>query len=100
MRKRLRDNAGYLKGILRAAGFDVPELPGPIVNFVPAGPAQARKLRLALKAGGIFPPFLRYPGGAPEGQFRFVISSEHTRTHLNAAAAALLAAIGPSEIRV
>jgi 7-keto-8-aminopelargonate synthetase-like enzyme len=99
MRKRLYENARYLKGILRAAGFDMPESPGPIVNFVPAGPAQAKKLRLALKAGGIFPPFLRYPGGAPEGQFRFVISSEHTRTHLNAAAAALLAAIGPSEMR-
>ena len=94
MRKRLRENADYLKGILRSAGLEIPELPGPIVYFLPRGPAQSRRLQAALLAAGIFPPFLRYPGGPTSGYFRFVISSEHTRTHLNAVAAAVLAVAG------
>jgi 7-keto-8-aminopelargonate synthetase-like enzyme len=94
MRQRLRENADYLKDILRSAGLEIPELPGPIVCFLPRGVAQSRKLHRALLAAGIFPPFLRYPGGPASGYYRFVISSEHTRTHLNAAAAAVLAVVG------
>jgi len=90
MRKRLQENAGYLKDILRSAGISIPDFPGPIVYILPRGAAQSRHLRSALLAGGIFPPFLRYPGGPPSGYFRFVISSEHARAHLNAVAAAVL----------
>jgi len=90
MRKRLHANARYLKEILRSAGLDIPDFPGPIVFFVPTGAAQSRRLRSALLAAGIFPPFLRYPGGPGQGYFRFVISSEHTREHLNAAISAIL----------
>jgi 7-keto-8-aminopelargonate synthetase-like enzyme len=90
MRKRLQENAGYLKDILRSAGISMPDLPGPIVFIPPQGPAQSRRLRSALLAAGIFPPYLRYPGGPPGGFFRFVISSEHTRAHLNAVASAVL----------
>jgi hypothetical protein len=41
-------------------------------------------LQRALFAAGIFPPFIKYPGGPPNGYFRFVISSEHTRPQLDA----------------
>lgn len=49
--------------------------------------AQSQRESLALKkhllAAGIFPPFLKYPGGDANGYFRFVISSEHTRADLD-----------------
>jgi 7-keto-8-aminopelargonate synthetase-like enzyme len=81
LRDRLRRNALAVKVALCAGGFDVPDFPGPIVAIHPRSAAQAQKLRKALLAAGIYPPFLRYGGPRP-GYFRFVISSEHTRAHL------------------
>jgi len=40
-------------------------------------------------AAGIYPPFVRYPGGPPQGSFRFVISSEHTPRQLDKLVAVL-----------
>jgi 7-keto-8-aminopelargonate synthetase-like enzyme len=40
-------------------------------------------LKRDLVAAGIYPPFIKYPGGPPNGYFRFVISSEHTRSQLD-----------------
>ena len=46
--------------------------------------SEAARLQRALLAAGILPPFLKYPGGPPNGYFRFVISSEHSRAQLDA----------------
>jgi 8-amino-7-oxononanoate synthase len=89
LRRRLHGNAAWLRTALRAAGVAVPDAPGPIVALNPAGPAAAEELRLALLRAGIYPPFLRYPGAPPEGQFRFVVSSAHTRVQLRSLAAVL-----------
>jgi 7-keto-8-aminopelargonate synthetase-like enzyme len=35
-------------------------------------------------AAGIFRPFIKYPGSPPNGYFRFVLSSEHTRPQIDA----------------
>jgi 7-keto-8-aminopelargonate synthetase-like enzyme len=40
-------------------------------------------LKRRLLAGGIYPPFVKYPGGPAEGFFRFVISSEHSHGQLD-----------------
>jgi hypothetical protein len=40
-------------------------------------------LHQALLAAGIYPPFIKYPGGPASGYFRFVISSEHGRRQLD-----------------
>ena len=88
MRLRLRRNADHVKRSLRRAGFDIPELPGPIVAVPPQTTTETRKLRRCLLEAGIYPPFLRYAGAA-EGLFRFVISSEHTRAQLDQLIAAL-----------
>ncbi len=82
-RQRLQANAAYVKNTLRAAGWDLPDTPGPIVMLAPRDRSAARKLNSTLLRAGIFPPFLRYPGGPPAGYFRFVISSEHTRRQLD-----------------
>lgn len=82
LRRRLRDNADYVKNVLRRAGWALAENPGPIVMLVPKA-RQVAKLKSALLAAGIYPSFLRYPGGPTGGYFRFVISSEHSRKQLD-----------------
>jgi len=61
---------------------------------VPAGVKEANRLKRRLLAGGIYPPFVQYPGGPEGGHFRFVISSEHSRKQLDGLANALLSLRG------
>lgn len=84
LRQRLVRNAAYVKTALREAGLPLPDNPGPIVPLMPRHPSEADRLNDALLAAGIFRPFIKYPGGPPNGYFRFVISSEHTRPQLDA----------------
>ncbi len=83
LRKRLATNAAYVKNGLRKAGVPVTDTPGPIVPIFPSKPAESTRLGKALLKAGIFPPFIKYPGGPASGYFRFVISSEHARAQLN-----------------
>jgi 7-keto-8-aminopelargonate synthetase-like enzyme len=83
LRTKLMENAAYVKTALRAAGLPLPEAPGPIVPVLPRRPSEAAGLQKALFAAGIFPPFIKYPGGPPSGYFRFVISNEHSRSQLD-----------------
>jgi len=83
LRPRLMRNAAYVKAALRQAGLPLADTPGPIVPVIPRGPSEAARLRRALLAAGIYPPFIKYPGGPPSGYFRFVISSEHSRGQLD-----------------
>jgi 7-keto-8-aminopelargonate synthetase-like enzyme len=83
LRRRLFENAAYVKTALRKAGLALAETPGPIVPVLPRRRSEAARLQRALLAAGIFPPFIRYPGGPPSGYFRFVISSEHSRRQLD-----------------
>jgi 7-keto-8-aminopelargonate synthetase-like enzyme len=91
-RRRLVRNAAYVKDTLRAAGFAVPETPGPIAMLPPQPERETVRLRRDLLAAGIFPPFIKYPGGPASGYFRFVISSEHTKAQLDAVVKAVLGA--------
>ncbi len=83
LRRRLTENAAYVKTALREAGLALAEKPGPIVPLLPRRRSGAVRLHRALLAAGIFPPFIKYPGGPPNGYFRFVISSEHSRAQLD-----------------
>jgi 7-keto-8-aminopelargonate synthetase-like enzyme len=83
-RLRLNQNADYVKGRLREAGFPLADNPGPIIPVIPGNPRETDTLKRSLLAAGIFPSLTRYPGAPKEGYFRFVISSEHTRTQLDA----------------
>jgi 7-keto-8-aminopelargonate synthetase-like enzyme len=84
LRQRLACNAAHVKDGLRRAGLPLPQAPGPIVPVFPKSPAAAAKLYRALLAAGIYPPFVKYPGGPAAGYFRFVISSEHSPAQLGA----------------
>jgi 7-keto-8-aminopelargonate synthetase-like enzyme len=94
LRPRLLRNAARVKTALRAAGLPLPETPGPIVPLLPRNPGEAARLNRALLAAGIYPPFIRYPGGPPSGYFRFVISSEHTPAQLEALLVVLTPFVG------
>jgi len=83
LQRRLINNAAYVKTALREAGMALADKPGPIVPLRPRRGNQALTIKRALITAGIFPPFLKYPGGPPKGYFRFVISSEHDRPQLN-----------------
>jgi 7-keto-8-aminopelargonate synthetase-like enzyme len=83
LRKQLNSNANYAKTALRKAGWHLSENPGPIISLNPNGPAQTNNLKKQLLAAGIFPPFIKYPGGSANGFFRFAISSGHSRAQLD-----------------
>jgi 8-amino-7-oxononanoate synthase len=91
LRPRLMRNAARVKTALREAGLPLAETPGPIVPLLPRRPSEAARLNRALLAAGIYPPFIKYPGGPPSGYFRFVISSEHSRRQLDSLIEVLLA---------
>jgi 7-keto-8-aminopelargonate synthetase-like enzyme len=90
-RQRLFQNLAYLRTKLRAAGWTIPETPGPIVRLPVMNEEQILELKKHLLAAGILPPFFQYPGASARGAFRFVISSEHHRAHLDKLAATLAA---------
>jgi 7-keto-8-aminopelargonate synthetase-like enzyme len=81
-RRRLQRNSDFVKRALRAAGATLADLPGPIVPLHFPEAKLAARLQRRLRAAGILPPFIRYPGGPAAGYFRFVISSEHTPAQL------------------
>jgi glycine C-acetyltransferase/8-amino-7-oxononanoate synthase len=89
LRRRLERNANFVKNSLRKAGLELPDAPSPIVPLLPKTEAQASRLRRSLLAAGVFPPFIKYPGGPANGYFRFVISSEHSRDQLDRLAGVL-----------
>lgn len=91
-RRRLQAHAAWLRGELRAAGQPVEDQPGPIFPFHLASEAARESLRRRLLQAGIYPSFIRYPGGPEAGYFRFVLSSEHTRANVAALATVLMAA--------
>ncbi len=88
-RKRLFQNAQYLRSKLRAAGWNIAETPGPIVRLPALPRSQVDNLKKKLLAAGIYPPFLKYSAASAQGIFRIVISSEHTREQLEKLAAAM-----------
>ena len=94
LHKRLDQNAARVKSALRAAGVVFPEGPGPIIQILLPEKKTAGRLRRALLAAGIYPPLIHYPGSPPNGSFRFMISSEHTRQQLDALTEVLVRVLG------
>lgn len=83
LRRRLFENANYVKVGLGRAYPQLPSLSGPILPIFAKSGRESRALKNHLLAAGIYPPFLKYPGSAPAGYFRFVISSAHNRADLD-----------------
>jgi 8-amino-7-oxononanoate synthase len=82
-RRKLFQNLDYTRTRLRAAGWEIPEWPGPIIRLPAMTEGRVAQLKAELLAAGIYPPFLKYSGASAQGIFRFVISSEHRRAQLD-----------------
>jgi 7-keto-8-aminopelargonate synthetase-like enzyme len=82
LRKRLRANTSFVKSALAEHGYPIADTPGPIIPVILDDPRQTAQLKRRLLAAGIYPSFIKYPGGPENGYFRFVISSEHTARQL------------------
>jgi len=83
LRCRLSHNVNYIKTALRARGLSIAHTPAPVVSIVPRDAAEAAGMRRRLLAHGVYPSFIRYPGGPADGYFRFVVSSEHSKGQLD-----------------
>ena len=83
MRRRLARATRRVKDALRATGLPLADTPSPIIAVVPRDSRPARWLQRRLLAAGIYPGFIRYPGGPENGYFRFALSSEHTPAQLD-----------------
>ena len=82
-------NVKYAKGVLVKNGIPVPATQAPILSILPETEQKAERLKEKLISKGIFPSYIRYPGGPENGYFRFAISSEHTRAQIEALLSAL-----------
>jgi 7-keto-8-aminopelargonate synthetase-like enzyme len=82
LRRRLLTNTRFVKSALVQHHPTIVDSPAPIVTLVPATSDQAAATCKRLLAHKVFPSFIQYPGGPPNGYFRFVISSEHTNDQL------------------
>jgi 7-keto-8-aminopelargonate synthetase-like enzyme len=91
LRVRLVRNTARVKDSLRRAGLAVPDNPGPIVSVQPKSQREREMLRRRLMTARILPPFILYPGAPKDGYFRFVISSEHSRSQLEDLVSVLVA---------
>ncbi|HZR17111.1 MAG TPA: aminotransferase class I/II-fold pyridoxal phosphate-dependent enzyme [Verrucomicrobiae bacterium] len=94
LRRRLNQHTRFVREALTKAGVSIPETPGPIIAFQPGNNRAAQALQRALRKARIYPPLVYYPGGPAAGYFRFVISSEHTRTQLDNLVAVLTSMAG------
>lgn len=83
LRNKMFANLAYLRTKLRAAGWEIAETPGPIIRLPALEESEVEALKSRLLAAGIYPPFLKYPGGSAQGSFRFVISSGHQHGQLD-----------------
>jgi len=82
-RKRLAQNTVYIRKGLRTAGWEIPDQPGPMVRLPAMEKPGIQKLRTQMLEAGIYPPFLKYGSTSGNGYFRIIVSSEHTRGHLD-----------------
>jgi 7-keto-8-aminopelargonate synthetase-like enzyme len=83
LRRRLKENTLYVRAGLRRAGFVLADHPGPIAGIQLDEPARIGRLKRALLAAGILPPFISYSGDATNGWLRFALSSEHSHRQLD-----------------
>jgi len=81
---RLLRNIEQVRCALTELGYPEIGACSPIVPLHPSHPRVVPQLKRQCLAKGIFPSFIKYPGGPAEGYFRFALSSEHTPAQIEA----------------
>jgi 7-keto-8-aminopelargonate synthetase-like enzyme len=95
MRQRLFRNAEFVRTGLRHSGVVIQDQPGPVIALPVLDTEITARVRRELLRSGVFPSFLKYPGGPATGFFRFVISSEHTQEQLVALVDSIASGLKP-----
>jgi len=83
LRARLQSNMFSVRSQVARLGLQLPSHPGPIIGLAPTSLTASKRFESALLKARILPPLVRYPGGPPEGYFRFAVSSAHTAEQLD-----------------
>ncbi len=82
-RRRLHDNALYLKNKFKDLGIATENNSLPIVTFSLESSKKMQNIQNALMEKGIYIQFVKYVGSGSDGVLRMVVSSEHTKEEIN-----------------
>ena len=75
---KLRANIALLRSGLERLGLARAGEPLPVFSFALETAERMLALERALRDEGILAPYIRYPGGPPEGNFRIVVTAGHS----------------------
>ncbi len=89
LRRRLWDNAIYLKNKIKDLGIAVSDNYLPIVTFVTGNSKKMQNIQHLLMNKGIYIQFVKYRGSGVDGVLRIVITSEHTKEEIDFLVSAL-----------
>ncbi len=89
-RLRLAMNAHVARAALSRGGAPVSDSASPIIALEPDSVERADRIVRALRAVGVYPSLISYPGGPEGGWFRFAISSEHSHEQIRTLTDALI----------
>lgn len=87
--RRLQRNQAFLASRAAALPRLVCDPRTPVSLWTPGSAAEAQSVRAALSEAGIDAPWIRYPGGADAGFFRFALNAAHTPADVERLVAAL-----------
>jgi len=81
---QLRANIAVLRaGLVRLALADAnADARLPVFSFELESAQRMQALERALRDEGLLAPWIRYPGGPPEGNFRIVVTAAHSRAQI------------------
>jgi len=82
-RRRLHDNALYLKNKFKNLGIATENNSLPIVTFSLDSSKKMQNIQKALMEKGIYIQFVKYIGSGADGVLRIVVSSEHTKEEID-----------------
>ncbi len=82
-RRRLWNNAVYLKKGMGRLGIPVADNYLPIVTFVTGNSSEMEKIQQKLMEKGIYIQFIKYVGSGADGVLRIVVTSSHTKKQID-----------------
>ena len=83
LRRRLWNNAAYLKGKIKNLGIAVDDNALPIVTFSLENSEQMQNIQHLLMNRGIYIQYVKYVGSGADGVLRMVVTSEHTSEEID-----------------
>lgn len=75
---RLRANIALMRSGLERLGMPTPREELPVFAFQLGDAETMRTLEASLRDAGVLAPYIRYPGGPPEGFFRIAVNAAHS----------------------